>query len=146
MNYQGVSKAELTAKKLARKIADLSLEKKAEDVVILDLRRLTTMTDFFVICTGASSTQVKAISDHIAESLRNEKIRVLHIEGERAQEWILLDFVNVVAHVFQPEKREFYALERLWGDAKIEEVTDTPRPSVKGKRAGVSRRKKDEKK
>lgn len=90
----------------------------------MDLRRLTTMTDCFVICTGSTNTQVKAISDHISESLRNEKFRPLHIEGETAQEWILLDYVNVVVHVFQPEKREFYALERLWGDAKIEEVKD----------------------
>ncbi len=82
------------------------------------------MTDYFVICTGASNTQVKAISDHISESLRTEKIRPLHIEGEMAQEWILLDYISVVVHVFQPEKREFYALERLWGDAKIEEVKD----------------------
>lgn len=82
------------------------------------------MTDFFVVCTGTSNTHVKAISDHIFESLRNEKVRPLHIEGEMAQEWILLDYINVVVHVFQPEKREFYALERLWGDAKIEEVSD----------------------
>ncbi|HEX9653614.1 MAG TPA: ribosome silencing factor [bacterium] len=114
----------MTSKRLARKIAHLSLEKKAEEVLILDLRPLTTMTDYFVICTGTSNTQVKAISDHISESLRTEKIRPLHIEGETAQEWILLDYVNVVVHVFQPEKREFYALERLWGDAKTEEVKD----------------------
>jgi ribosome-associated protein len=114
----------LTSQKLARKIANLTLEKKASEVLILDLRRLTTMTDYFVICTGLTNTQVKAISDHIFDSLKNEKIRPWHIEGETSQEWILLDYIDVVVHVFQPHKREYYALERLWGDAQMEEIKD----------------------
>ncbi|MFQ5708430.1 MAG: ribosome silencing factor [bacterium] len=114
----------MTAKQLAHKIANLTLEKKAIDIQILDLRGLTTITDFFVICSGESNTQVKAISDHIWSELKKEKIRPLHIEGSEAQEWVLIDYVDVVVHIFQPEKREFYGLERFWGDAEIEEIKD----------------------
>ncbi len=114
----------MLSKTLAKKIARLSLEKKAEDVLLMYLRPLTSMTDYFVICTGTSNTHVKAISDHIIESLKKEKIRPLHVEGYANQEWVLVDYVDVVVHVFQPEKRGFYALERLWGDAKMEAVKD----------------------
>jgi len=114
----------LLAKNLAKKIARLSLEKKAENVLVMYLRPLTSMTDYFVICTGATNTHVKAISDHIIQSLKKEKIRPLHVEGYTNQEWVLVDYIDVVVHVFQPEKREFYSLERLWGDAEVEEVKD----------------------
>ena len=114
----------MTSRNLAKKIARLTLEKKAADVHILDLHPLTSMTDFFVICTGDSNTQVKAIAEHVSFSLKGEKIRPLHIEGLSNQEWVLIDYVTVIVHVFQPQKREFYALERLWGDADMEEVTD----------------------
>ncbi|MFQ5752253.1 MAG: ribosome silencing factor [bacterium] len=114
----------MTSKSLAKKIADLSLEKKATDVRILNLHPLTSMTDYFVICTGSTNIQVKAISDHIWQNLKKDKIRPLHIEGLANQEWVLLDYVDVVVHIFQPHKREFYALERLWGDAEMEEVKD----------------------
>lgn len=114
----------MTSKNLADKIANLSLEKKASDILILDLRPLTTMTDFFVICSGSTNVQVKAISDYIFEQLKKEKIRPWHIEGYSNQEWVLLDYVNVVVHIFQPQKREFYGLERLWGDADTVEVKD----------------------
>lgn len=114
----------MDSKELSEKIALLTLEKKATDVLILTLHPLTTMTDFFVICTGSTNTQVKAISDHIFDTLKKAKIRPLHIEGQSNQEWILLDYVSVVVHVFQPDRREFYGLERLWGDAEIVEVKD----------------------
>ena len=114
----------MDSKKLAKRIANLSLEKKATDVLILTLRPLTTMTDYFVICSGSTNTQVKAISDHIFNTLKTEKTRPLHIEGQSNQEWILLDYIGVLVHVFQPARREFYGLERLWGDAEIIEVKD----------------------
>lgn len=114
----------MDSKELAEKVANLTLEKKATDVLILTLRPLTTMTDYFVICTGSTNTQVKAISDHIFETLKKEKTRPLHIEGQSNQEWILLDYISVVVHVFQPHKRDFYGLERLWGDAEMVEVKD----------------------
>ncbi|MFQ5649041.1 MAG: ribosome silencing factor [bacterium] len=114
----------MDAKELAERIADLSLEKKATDVIILDLQPLTSMTDYFVICTGSTNTQVKAITEHILDKLKREKNRPLHVEGFSNQEWVLLDYIDVVAHIFQPHKREFYGLERLWGDAERTEVKD----------------------
>ena len=114
----------MDSKKLAEKVANLSLEKKAIDVQILTLHPLTTMTDYFVICSGSTNTQVKAISDHIFDTFKKDKIRPLHIEGQSNQEWILLDYIRVLVHVFQPARREFYSLERLWGDAEIIEVKD----------------------
>ncbi|MFQ5637807.1 MAG: ribosome silencing factor [bacterium] len=114
----------MTAKSLAKKVAHHAVEKKAENIILLNLRPLTSMTDFFVICTGSTSTHVKAISDHIIDTLKKEKIRPLHVEGLRNQEWVLVDYVNVVVHIFQPDKREFYSLERLWGDAEMEEIKD----------------------
>ena len=114
----------LNSRALAEKIARLSLQKKAQDVVILDLRKLTSITDFFVICTGETDVQVKAITDHIEGELEKEDIRVWHREGYEYLRWVLLDYVDVVAHVFQPETRSFYALESLWGDAEITEVKD----------------------
>ncbi|MFQ5604864.1 MAG: ribosome silencing factor [bacterium] len=114
----------MTSKNLAHKIANLSLEKKASDVLIMTMYPLTTMTDYFVICTGSTNTQVKAISEHISENLKKEKIRPLHIEGLNNQEWVLIDYIHVIVHIFQPHKREFYAIERLWGDAEVEEIKD----------------------
>jgi ribosome-associated protein len=109
---------------LAERIARLSLEKKAEDVIIMNLSPLTSMTDYFVICTGGSNMQVQAISEHISQQLKKEKLRPLHIERSSNQEWILVDFVDVVVHIFQPDKRAFYSLEKLWGDAEMREVKD----------------------
>ena len=94
------------------------LDKKAEDVLVLDLRGLCQFTDYFVICHGSSSRQVLAIADAIEEQLLEEHGRKpKHVEGRRVAEWVLLDFIDVVIHVFVAEKREFYRLERLWGDA-----------------------------
>ena len=104
---------------LAKKIALLSLSKKAENIVILDVRKLTTVTDFFVICSGNSDKQVKAITDVIIDELKKLDIKPWHKEGYQYLQWVLLDYVDVVTHVFQKETREFYGLERLWGDAKI---------------------------
>lgn len=103
---------------LAQYIARLTLEKKADDVRIMDLRKLTTMTDYFVICSGDSEVQTKAINDHIHEELRKEKIKIYHTD-DKSFEWIVLDLVDIVVHIFKPEVRQFYALEKLWGDAKV---------------------------
>jgi len=122
----------LRPKNLAKRIAKLALEKKAEDVVILDLRKLTKVVDFFVICSAESSLQVKAIVDHITEKLEERGIRAWHVEGYENLQWVLIDYVDVVAHVFLRETREFYALERLWGDAKFEHVEpEKPKEAVK---------------
>lgn len=114
----------MNSEKLSRFIAELTLEKKAEEVVIMDLREITSITDYFVICSGDSDIQVRAICDHITEQLEKENIKVWHIEGYQTLNWVLMDLVDVVIHIFRPEVREFYALEKLWGDAKITKVED----------------------
>ena len=107
---------------LALKLAELTLTKKAEDVLILDLRKLTTITDFFIICTAHSDTQVKAIADAVIEGSRKFGEKVWHKEGMSQKSWVLLDYVDVVVHIFLRETRNFYRLEKLWADAEIREV------------------------
>ncbi len=114
----------MDSEQLAHFLANLTLEKKAEQVIIMDLCDITTITDYFVICNGDSETQIKAISDYVLSTLKDKKIKVWHTEGYKALDWVLLDLVDVVVHIFKPDVREFYALERLWGDAKIIEVKD----------------------
>ncbi len=97
-------------------------EKKATDMVLLDLRTVASFTDFFLICTGASTRQVQAISNAIEETLRKNGKRPLHIEGYSSAEWILLDYGDFLVHVFSPASRRFYDLERLWRDAKRVEI------------------------
>jgi ribosome-associated protein len=104
---------------LARQIAQVALEKKATEVRVLDLRNITSITDFFVICSGSVAQHVKAIVDTIEERLRPAN-RPWHIEGYQNLTWVLMDYVDVVVHVFQPETRAYYNLERLWADAPVE--------------------------
>jgi len=114
----------LDSKLFAEKIADLIFNKKGYDVRIIDLRSLATFTDFFVICSADSDTQVKAIADEVDKSLRDEGIKCWHKEGYIALSWVLLDYVDVVVHVFKKDAREFYNIEKLWGDAPTVEVID----------------------
>ncbi|NTV67903.1 MAG: ribosome silencing factor [Chlorobaculum sp.] len=113
---------------LARRVAELSLEKKGEDVKILDLRGLTSMTDFFVIITADSERKAKAVTDYIVDEIKEEGERPMHVEGLSTLHWVLVDYVDVVVHVFQPEERKFYDLESLWSDAPVTVVT-APEPS-----------------
>lgn len=117
-------------KKLSQTIAQLSLTKKAEDVLILDLRKLTTMTDFFVICSADTDIQVRAITNAILDGLVPKKIKPWQNEGKESSSWVLLDFVVVVVHIFQTSSREYYQLEKLWGDAVITPVTDNVDVSI----------------
>ncbi len=112
--------SEIDSYDLAKRIAELCLSKKALDVQVLDLRGLSSVTDIFVVCHGESDMQVKAIAGMVLDGLKEEGFRVWHKEGFEYLRWVLLDYVNVVVHVFQKETREFYRLERLWGDAKVE--------------------------
>ncbi len=121
----------MTPRTLARKIAKLALAKKASNVTIMDLRKLTDMADFFVVCSGDSDVQVKAIADYISGETEKTGTGAWHEEGLSQRQWVLLDFVDVVVHVFHKEIRKFYGLEKLWGDAKIEVVSDTPPPARK---------------
>jgi ribosome-associated protein len=121
----------LTSRMLARRIADAMLTKKAHDIVILDLRKLTSATDYFVICSADSDTQVKAVADEIRDRAERIGSNPWHSEGYHALSWVLVDFVDVVAHVFHHESRSFYNLDRLWVDAKMTHVRDedTTEPS-----------------
>jgi ribosome-associated protein len=101
-----------------------ALDKKAADVVVLDLRGTPAFTDFFVLCSGQSQRQVKAIADAVEEALRAAKIRAAHVEGYERAEWVLMDYFTFIVHVFTPQTRAFYSLERLWGDAERIDVSD----------------------
>lgn len=114
----------LDAQSLARTAARLTLNKRAEDVMILDLRELDGVCDFFVLATGSSEVQTRAIADGVEEGLRAEGLRPWHVEGYEARRWILLDYVDVVVHVFHAKAREYYLLDKLWGDAPREIVAD----------------------
>ena len=94
------------------------LDKKAEDVVVLDLRGLSAVADFFIICHGNSQRQVQAISDGVEMALRNQGARDYNVEGRATSSWVLLDFHDVVVHVFHGATRAYYALEKLWSDAR----------------------------
>lgn len=96
---------------------ELALERKAMDVLALDLRGISSATDFFVLATGNSDVQVKAIAEHIVDELKKEGARPDHVEGMEGGRWVLLDYIDFVVHVFHPQARAFYQLENLWGDA-----------------------------
>jgi ribosome-associated protein len=97
--------------------AELALDRKAEQVVALDLKGISSATDYFVLATGNSDIQVRAIAEHVIQGLSRAGVRPLHVEGLDKGRWVLLDFVDFVVHVFHPLAREFYQLELLWGDA-----------------------------
>ncbi|MBP9212734.1 MAG: ribosome silencing factor [Bacteroidetes bacterium] len=124
----------MTSKSLAKVIAQAALSKKAHDVTILDLRKLTTMTDYFVVCSVDSDTQARAVADAVKNETLDKGENTVRKEGYSEGRWVLLDYVDVVAHVFHKETREFYNLEKLWGDAKFEYVNDEP-PAPAPKRA-----------
>ncbi|MGE3274207.1 MAG: ribosome silencing factor [Vicinamibacterales bacterium] len=101
-----------------------ALDKKALEMTVLDLRKASAFTDFFVICTGANPRQVHAIADGVEQALKAEGVRPAHVEGYQRAEWVLVDYFDFVVHVFSPAARAFYGLERLWGDAVRIEITE----------------------
>jgi ribosome-associated protein len=103
-----------------------ALDKKATNVVVLDLRETPAFTDFFVLCSGQNTRQVKAIADSIEDELRKAGVRPAHVEGYDRADWILMDFFTFIVHVFAPHTRDFYSLERLWGDAERIDMDDEP--------------------
>ena len=109
---------------LAHRISDIIFTKKGFNVLSIDLRKLVSFTDYFVICSADSDTQVKAIADEVDKVLSDDGIKCWHKEGLKALSWVLLDYVDVVVHVFKKDAREFYNLEKLWGDAPTEKVKD----------------------
>ena len=104
-------------------------DKQAVDIVVLDISKLTSIANYFVVMHGNSERQVKAIAEHIMESLKEEDQPVWHKEGLSDCQWVLLDFGSVIVHVFYRETREFYSLEKLWGEAP--EISDKPAGKVK---------------
>src|SRR5262245_51137737 len=92
-------------------------DKKATDIVVLDLRKTGAFTDYFLICTGANSRQVHAIADSVEQALKAKHVRPSHLEGYQRAEWVLVDYFDFIVHVFSPSARAFYGLERLWGNA-----------------------------
>ncbi|GAB4278716.1 MAG: ribosome silencing factor [Marinilabiliales bacterium] len=108
------------AEKLVRIIIDSIEDKKGEDIISLNLRNINSaVCDYFIICQADNSTQIKSIADHITRKVKKElKENVWHIEGYENAQWVLLDYVNVVVHIFNPEIREYYKLEELWADAE----------------------------
>jgi len=114
-----VAEGDAEALTLARRIVDLAADKKAADIVLLDIHGLTTIADYFVICSGASERQLGAIVDGIAEGLREERVRPIGREGSANAHWLLLDYGSVVVHVMSPPERDFYQLEKLWSEAPL---------------------------
>ena len=110
--------------RLAERIAAIASDRKALDIRVVDLRGIVSYTDFFVICSGNTERQTKAIRDAIYEQLKHAEERLLprRTEGDREARWILLDYLDVVVHIFTPEAREFYRLEQLWGEAPARSV------------------------
>ena len=108
----------------AQRISELMLEKKAVDIIMIDVRKITTLTDFFVVCTSESEPQTRAITDHINQKMKEEGVKSWHIEGYEHLDWVLIDFVHIVVHIFSKETREYYEFERLWADGKITHVKD----------------------
>ena len=122
---------EPSALDLARAAARLALEKKALDVKILTLKDLSSICDYFVIASGEADVQVKAIGRHIYDELADRGFKPISREGINDGNWVLLDYIDVVVHVFYEPTRRFYALEKLWGDAPTEEITDEKIMSAK---------------
>jgi ribosome-associated protein len=113
----------MTPEELLAEVVELADDRKALDIVSLDLREMLGYTDYFVVCTGRSDRQVKAIHDGIHEGLKSRHgLLPRRVEGVSAAQWVLMDYLDVIVHVFTPEKREFYRLEQLWGEAPRSEV------------------------
>ncbi len=112
-------RSELEPLDLARRIVELAEDKKAADIVLLDLGELTTLADAFVICSGGSERQISAIADGIVEGLRDERIKPIGREGTSESHWVLLDYGSVIVHVFTPPERDYYELEKHWSGARV---------------------------
>ncbi len=131
MNETQTSTSRTTRKKrpefppLVYLINEALLEKKAENVRVLDVRNLTTLTDYFIVCQGGSDTQIRALANNVTEKIKEQTgEHVWRKEGLENKKWVVLDYVDVVVHIFNEETREFYALEKMWNDAEITDIQD----------------------
>ncbi len=114
----------MTEKEMSQAICAAASDKKARDIVTMDMKNLMSSTDYFMVCSAPTATQVRAIADNIEEKMDEAGIHFNHKEGYREGEWVLLDYGDVVAHIFRQEAREYYALERLWGEAPLTPYED----------------------
>jgi ribosome-associated protein len=106
-----------SARRTAQRAARVALDKKAADLIVLDVQGVSSVTDYFLVCSGKSTTHVRTIIDAIRTELKTDGVRPLHAEGRPESGWVLLDYADVLVHVFLEDTRAYYALERLWGDA-----------------------------
>ena len=109
---------ERAALDLARRIVELAEDKKAADIVLLELAPLTTLADYFVICSGGSERQLDAIADGVISTLRDDRVRPIGREGTASSHWVLIDYGSVIVHIFTPPEREYYGLEKHWSEAR----------------------------
>jgi ribosome-associated protein len=109
--------AQLSARRTAQRAARAALDKKAADLIVLDVQGVSSVTDYFLVCSAKSTTHVRTIIDAIRTELKTDGVRPLHAEGRPESGWVLLDYGDVLVHVFLEDTRAYYALERLWGDA-----------------------------
>ena len=116
--------AALRADPLLGPILETLRDRKALDLVVIDLRGISDTADYFVLCSGTSEPHIRSLTDDLVEQLRGQGQRPWHVEGRQSLRWVLVDFVDVVVHIFGREAREFYALERLWGDAPATRLPD----------------------
>ena len=109
---------ERAALDLARRIVELAEDKKAADIVLLELAPLTTLADYFVICSGGSERQLDAIADGVVSTLRDDRVRPIGREGTASSHWVLIDYGSVIVHIFTPPERDYYGLEKHWSEAR----------------------------
>ncbi len=114
----------MTAQETVQHIIEAAQEKKGRQIVKMDISKISTFADYFVIITGESGVHVKAIIDHIDDQLRDENVYPVSKEGYQNLKWVLMDYSDIIVHVFDHESREFYAVERLWADAEMEFISD----------------------
>lgn len=114
----------MKSKELTQRIVQLAWEKKGKDILVMDVRKLMDVTDYFVLISGESDVHIKTLADHIEAELIREEVGLWHKEGYQNLQWVLLDYIDTVVHIFHPEIRDYYSLEKLWADAKITKVQD----------------------
>ncbi len=113
---------DMNNKEMVNEIVELMQDKKVLDIVILDVKELTSLTDYFILCTSESTPQTKAVMDHIYKNMRAHGLRPNNLEDTKTLEWVAMDYFNIIIHIFNQETRDYYQFERLWGDAKIEKI------------------------
>ena len=119
-----MKKKNLKSKELAKKMVELMLDKKAFDIKVMHVEKLTSLSDIFIICSSDSAPQSRAIANHLKDELSKINIKPLHIEGYQHLKWVLIDYINIVVHIFDKEARDYYNFESLWSDGKIESIKE----------------------